>query len=63
MRHMSNPIPYCIHGFLLFLNRGGARNFPTEGLALPTTGLKYGLQGVVNAKKLRQIVFYLPTGG
>ena len=34
--------------------RGGARNFPTGGLTLPTRGLKYRFQGTVNAKNLRK---------
>ena len=42
--------------------RGGARNFPTGGLNLPTRGLKYGFQGTINAKNLRKIAFHLPTG-
>ena len=47
---------------LFLLSRGGARNFPTGGLNLPTRGLKYGFQGILNAKSLRQVVFHLPTG-
>ena len=43
-------------------NRGGARNFPTGGLNLPTRGLKYGFQGIVIPKYLQQIFFHLPTG-
>ena len=39
------------------LIRGGARNFPTGGLTLPTKGLKYGFQVIVNAKNLRQNSF------
>ena len=35
-------------------DRGGARNFPTGGLTLPTRGLNYGFQGIVNAKNIRQ---------
>ena len=42
--------------------RGGARNFPTGGLTLPTRGLKYGFQGTINAKNLPKIAFRLPTG-
>ena len=38
----------------LDLTQGGARDFPTGGLTLPTRGLKYGFQGIVNAKNLRQ---------
>ena len=34
--------------------RGGARNFPTEGLTPPTRGLKYGFQGTINAKNLQK---------
>ena len=44
-------------------SRGGARNFPTGGLTLPTMGLKYGFQGVVNAKNFRQNSFPLSDGG
>ena len=43
--------------------RGGARNFPTGGLTLPTKGLKYGFQGIVNAKNLRQNSFSPSDGG
>ena len=39
---------------LSFLARGGARNFPTWGLTLPTRGPKYGYQGTINAKNLRK---------
>ena len=39
------------------LGRGGARNFPTGGLTLPTRGLKYGFQGIVNAKNFLQNSF------
>ena len=28
--------------------RGGARNFPTEGMTLPTRELKYGFQATIN---------------
>ena len=38
-------------------SRGGARNFPTGGLTLPTRGLKYGFQGNVNAESFRQNSF------
>ena len=34
-------------------SNGGARNFPTGRLTLPTRGLIYGFQGIVNAKNLR----------
>ena len=34
--------------------RGGARNFPSEGLTLPTRVLKYGFLGTINAKNLRK---------
>ena len=37
-----------------FSPRGGARNFPTGGLTLPTRWLKYGFQGTINAKNLRK---------
>ena len=43
--------------------RGGARNFPTGGLTRPTRGLKYGFQGIVNAKNLRQNSFSPSYGG
>ena len=43
--------------------RGGARNFPTGELNLPTRELKYGFQGTINAKNLQKIAFHLPTGG
>ena len=41
----------------LVLDRGGARNFPRGGLTPPTRGLKFGFQGSVNAKNLRQNSF------
>ena len=44
------------------LDRGSARNFPTRGLNLPTKGLKYGFQGIVNAKNLRQTSFSSSEG-
>ena len=44
-------------------SRGGARNFPTGGLTLPTRVLKYGFQGIVNAKNLRQNDFSPSDGG
>ena len=37
--------------------------FSDGGLTLPIRGLKYGLQGTINAKNLRKIAFHLPTGG
>ena len=43
--------------------RGGARNFPTGGLTLPTRGLTHGLQGSVNAKNLRRNRFSPSYGG
>ena len=43
--------------------RGGARNFRTGELTLPTMGLKYGFQGTINARNLQKIAFHLPTGG
>ena len=43
--------------------RGGARNFQTGGLTLPTRGLKYSFQGIVNAKNLRQDSFSPSDGG
>ena len=43
--------------------RGVARNFPTEGLTLPTRGLKYGFQGTINAKNLRKIRVSPSDGG
>ena len=52
---------YSMHRGLLL--RGGARSFPTEGLTLPTRGLKYGFLGSLSAKNIRKIAFYLPTGG
>ena len=36
-----------------FFSRSGARKFPTWGLTLQTRGLKYGFQGIVNAKNFR----------
>ena len=48
---------------ILFSNSGGARNFPTGGLTLPTRGLKYGFKGSVNAKNLRQNSFSPSEGG
>ena len=48
---------------LRYDTRGGARNFPTGGLTLPTMGLKYGFQSTINAKNLRKIAFHFPTGG
>ena len=45
------------------VGRGGARNFPTGGLTLPTRGLKYGFQGTTNAKNLRKILFSPSDGG
>ena len=44
-------------------NKGGARNFPTGGLTIPTRGLKYGFQSIVNAKHLRQTSFSPSDGG
>ena len=46
-----------------YQSRGGARNFPTGVLTLPTRGLKYGFQGIVNAKNLRQNSFSPSDGG
>ena len=43
--------------------RGGARNFPTGGLTLPTRRLKYDFQGIVNAKNLRQNSLSPSDGG
>ena len=37
--------------------RSGARNFPTGGLTLPTRGLNYGFQSIVNAKNLGHTSF------
>ena len=42
------------HFSMLLLHRGGARNFPTGELAIPTRGLKYDFQGTINAKNLRK---------
>ena len=36
--------------------------FRQGGLTLPMRGLKYGFQGIVNAKNFRQNSFHLPTG-
>ena len=43
-------------------NKGGARSFPT-GLTFPTRGLKYGFQGVINVKNLRQNSLLSSKGG
>ena len=45
------------------MDRGGTRNFLTGGLTLSARGLKYGFQGIVNAKNSDKIVFHLPMGG
>ena len=55
--------PRRIRVTLAPIGRGGARNFPTGELTLPTRGLKYGFQGTINAKNLRKIAFHLPKGG
>ena len=53
-----------VDGIVCFsLARGGTWNFLTGGLTLPMRGLKYGFQGIVNAKISDKIVFHLPTGG
>ena len=44
-------------------SRGGARNFPTGRLTLPTRGLKYGFQRTINAKHLRKSRFSPSDGG
>ena len=51
------------NAFRFFRNRGGTRTFPTGGLTLPTRGTKYGFQGTVNAKNLRQTSFSPSDGG
>ena len=50
-------------GIPLLTFRGGSRNFPTGGLTLPTRGLKYGFQAMVNAKSLQQNSFSPSDGG
>ena len=41
----------------VYYTGGGARNLRRGGMTLPTRGLKYGFQSVVNAKNLRQNSF------
>ena len=46
--------------FIVFdqpIDQGLRQEFSDRGLTLPTKGLKYGLQGIVNAKNLRQNTF------
>ena len=43
--------------------QGWCQEFSDGQLTLPTRGLKYGFQGTINAKNLRQMIFYLPRGG
>ena len=38
-------------------------NSPTGCLSLPTRGLKYGFQGIINTKNLRKNRFHLPMRG
>ena len=49
--------------FTLYVARGGDRNFPTRRLTLPTRRLKYGFQGIVSAKNLRQTSSSPSDGG
>ena len=41
---------------------GGSSKFSNGGLTLPTRGLKYGFQGTINAKCLREIVVHFQMG-
>ena len=43
--------------------QGWRKEFSNRGLTLPTRGLKYGYQGIVNAKNLRQNSFSSSDGG
>ena len=54
---------HLCEGLFSLVNRGGVRNFPTGGLTRPTRGLKYGFQGIVNFKILRQNSFSPSDGG
>ena len=42
---------------------GGSSKFSNGGLTLPTRGLKYGFQGTINAKCLREIVIHFQMRG
>ena len=47
----------------LHCRQGWRQEFSDRELTLPTRGLKYGFQGIVNAKNLRKNSFDLPKGG
>ena len=55
-----------VFSFIVFdqpIDQGLRQEFSDRGLTLPTRGLKYGLQGIVNAKNLRQNTFSPSDGG
>ena len=54
---------YKFNDFETCLYAGVAPGSFRQGADSSDRGLKYGCQGIVNAKNLHKIVFHLPTGG
>ena len=45
------------------ISQGWSQDFSDGGLTSLTRGLKYGVQGTIDAKISEKIAFHLPTGG
>ena len=63
---------FSVKAFFIFIfvfhcyvssHQGWRQEFSERGLTLPMRGLKYGFQGIVNAKNLRQNSSSLSDGG